>query len=41
MRREREQASADDPELDELIDAVAEKRLDPLSAVRALRARLG
>jgi LAO/AO transport system kinase len=41
MRRELEQASADDPELDELIDAVAEKRLDPLSAVRALRARLG
>jgi len=27
--------------LDELIDAVAEKRLDPLSAVRELRARLG
>jgi len=40
MRRELEQASADDPELDELINAVAEKRLDPLSAVRELRARL-
>jgi LAO/AO transport system kinase len=40
MRRELEQACADDPKLDELIDAVAEKRLDPLSAVRELRARL-
>jgi len=41
MRRELERACADDPKLDELIDAVAEKRLDPLSAVRELRARLG
>lgn len=40
MRRELEQASAADPELDELISAVVEKRLDPLSAVRELRARL-
>jgi LAO/AO transport system kinase len=40
MRRELEQASAADPELDELINAVAEKRLDPLSAVRELRSRL-
>lgn len=40
MRRELEQASVADPELDELIDAVAERRLDPLSAVRKLRARL-
>ncbi|HEY5478880.1 MAG TPA: methylmalonyl Co-A mutase-associated GTPase MeaB [Gaiellaceae bacterium] len=41
MRRELEQACADDPKLDELINAVAERRLDPLSAVRELRARLG
>jgi LAO/AO transport system kinase len=41
MRRELEQACADDAEIDELIAAVAEKRLDPLSAVRELRARLG
>ncbi|MGC9973765.1 MAG: methylmalonyl Co-A mutase-associated GTPase MeaB [Gaiellaceae bacterium] len=41
VRRELERASAADPELDELIDAVAEKRLDPLSAVRELRSRLG
>jgi hypothetical protein len=41
MRRELERASAADPKLDELIDAVAEKRLDPLSAVRELRSRLG
>ncbi len=41
MRRELERACADDPKLDELINAVAEKRLDPLSAVRELRARLG
>ena len=40
MRRELEQASAADPELDDLINAVAEKRLDPLSAVRKLRARI-
>lgn len=40
MRRELEQASATAPELDELVNAVAEKRLDPLSAVRELRARL-
>jgi LAO/AO transport system kinase len=40
VRRELEQASAADPKLDELISAVAEKRLDPLSAVRELRARL-
>ncbi len=40
MRRELEQASNAGPELDELIDAVVEKRLDPLSAVRELRARL-
>jgi LAO/AO transport system kinase len=40
MRRELEQACAADPKLDELINAVAEKRLDPLSAVRELRARL-
>jgi LAO/AO transport system kinase len=41
MRRELEQASAADPKLDELLDAVAERRLDPLSAVSELRARLG
>ena len=41
MRRELERASAEDPKLDELIDAVAERRLDPLSAVRELRAHLG
>jgi LAO/AO transport system kinase len=41
MRRELEQACADDPKLDELVDAVVERRLDPLSAVRELRARLG
>jgi LAO/AO transport system kinase len=41
MRRELEQACADDPGLDELVDAVVERRLDPLSAVRELRARLG
>jgi LAO/AO transport system kinase len=41
VRHELERASATDPELDELINAVAEKRLDPLSAVRELRARLG
>ncbi len=40
MRRELEQASAADSEFDELIDAVAEKRLDPLSAVRELRTHL-
>ena len=40
MRRELERACAADSELDELISAVAEKRLDPLSAVRELRARL-
>jgi len=41
MRRELEQACSADPELDELINAVVEKRLDPLSAVRELRSRLG
>ncbi len=41
MRRELERASAADPKLDELVDAVAEKRMDPLSAVRELRSRLG
>jgi LAO/AO transport system kinase len=41
VRHELERASAADPEFDELINAVAEKRLDPLSAVRELRARLG
>ncbi|MHB8060609.1 MAG: methylmalonyl Co-A mutase-associated GTPase MeaB, partial [Gaiellaceae bacterium] len=41
MRRELEQASAADSKLDELVDAVAERRLDPLSAVRELRSRLG
>jgi len=40
VRHELERASAADPELDELISAVAEKRLDPLSAVRELRTRL-
>jgi LAO/AO transport system kinase len=40
MRRELEQASSAGSELDELVDAVIEKRLDPLSAVRELRARL-
>jgi len=40
MRRELEQACAADSELDDLINAVAERRLDPLSAVRELRARL-
>jgi LAO/AO transport system kinase len=41
VRRELEEACADDPKLDELIGAVADRRLDPLSAVRELRARLG
>jgi len=40
MRRELERAGAAGPELDDLIEAVAEKRLDPLGAVRELRARL-
>ena len=40
MRRELEQAAAGDSELEQLIDAVAERRLDPLSAVRELRERL-
>ncbi|HEY5159442.1 MAG TPA: hypothetical protein VII83_00065, partial [Gaiellaceae bacterium] len=40
MRRELEEASAADPDFDDLVSAVAEKRLDPLSAVRELRARL-
>jgi LAO/AO transport system kinase len=40
MRREFEQACAANAELDELVNAVAEKRLDPLSAVRELRAKL-
>ncbi|MGD0272530.1 MAG: methylmalonyl Co-A mutase-associated GTPase MeaB [Gaiellaceae bacterium] len=40
MRRELEQAAAGDAELEELIGAVAERRLDPLSAVRELRERL-
>jgi len=40
IRRELEQAATRDSELDELIGAVAERRLDPLSAVRKLRERL-
>ena len=40
MRRELEQASSAGSELDELVDAVIEKRLDPLSAVRELRTKL-
>ncbi len=40
VRRELEQTAASDSELEQLIDAVAERRLDPLSAVRELRARL-
>jgi len=40
MRRELEQASSGGSELDELVDAVIEKRLDPLSAVRELRTKL-
>jgi len=40
IRRELEQAAAVDSELEELITAVAERRLDPLSAVRELRERL-
>jgi len=41
MRRELERASSSGSDLDDLVDAVAEKRLDPLSAVRELRQRLG
>jgi len=40
MRRELDQAAAGDSELEELIRAVAERRLDPLTAVRELRERL-
>jgi LAO/AO transport system kinase len=40
MRRELERSTDGDPGLETLIDAVAERRLDPLSAVRELRARL-
>jgi LAO/AO transport system kinase len=40
MRRELEQSTVGDSRLEELVAAVAERRLDPLSAVRELRARL-
>jgi len=40
MRRELERSVAGDLELEELVRAVAERRLDPLSAVRKLRERL-
>ena len=40
MRRELERAAAGDSELEELVSAVAERRVDPLSAVRELRERL-
>jgi LAO/AO transport system kinase len=40
VRRELERVSAGNSELDELVAAVAERRLDPLSAVRELRERL-
>ena len=40
MRRELERVAAGDSKLEELVAAVAERRLDPLSAVRELRERL-
>jgi len=40
MRRELEQSTVGDSRLEELVAAVAERRLDPLSAVRELRERL-
>jgi LAO/AO transport system kinase len=40
MRRELEQSVAEDSEFEALVNAVAERRIDPLSAVRELRARL-
>ncbi len=41
MRRELESFASNESELDDLVAAVAEHRLDPLSAVRELRVRLG
>lgn len=40
MRRELEASATSDPKLETLLSAVAERRLDPLSAVRELRERL-